>query len=91
MALTHQPLVQLTSSVCGMSQNAYKAVKIYGVEQAVDTAMVSRYCVGFAHHAVAIARQFCSVVTRRIPELTAVGRSAACELAHHDDGRSTRV
>ncbi len=63
----------------------------HGVEQAVDTAMVGRYCVGFAHHAVAIARQFCSVVTRRIPEPTAVGRSAACELAHHDDGRSTRV
>lgn len=63
----------------------------HGVEQAVDTALVGRYCVGFAHHAVAIARQFCSVVTRRIPEPTAVGRSAACALAHHDDGRSTRV
>lgn len=57
----------------------------------MDTALVGRYYQGFAHHVVAIVRQFCSVVTRRTPEPTAVGWSAACDLAHHDDGRSTRV
>ncbi|MGB6165536.1 MAG: PhoU domain-containing protein [Pseudonocardiaceae bacterium] len=40
----------------------------HGVEQAVDTALIGRYYERFADHAVAIARQFCSVATRRMPE-----------------------
>jgi phosphate transport system protein len=49
----------------------------HGVAQAVDAALVSRYYEHFAHHAVAIARRVCYLVTGRTPETTPVGTTSA--------------
>lgn len=47
----------------------------HGVEQAVNAALIGRYYERFADHAVAIAQQSCYVITGRIPEPTALGRT----------------
>jgi phosphate transport system protein len=39
-----------------------------GVEQAVDAALIGRYCERFGDHAVAIAKQVCYLATGLIPE-----------------------